>query len=324
MQKVITYGVFDYLHLGHIRLFNKIRDMLGHDVHLTVAVHADEFIHVTKPDAKMLYQQDERIEMLRQIRCVDDVVIYDFIDTDLPRRDFDILVVGPDQTNEHFVAAKQWCADNGRRVVVLPRTENISSTEIKSAIIRDCAESDAPVDFYAINHLGAGGKTLTVRAPTADDFDAYIRMLKQIARETKFTYHYPDEPLPSWDAQVKLWQSPHRYTRAAFDGDKMVGYFCVYVTNPNHPYLKHNGGWHTYILQDYTGHGLGTWFMQAGLAHAANMGIKRMASNIHADNTMNLKSLQQSGFVIESVAKNRYFVDGKYIDCLEMVKWIDK
>ena len=166
-------------------------------------------------------------------------------------------------------------------------------------------------------------QALEIRAPVESDFDAYICFIQQIAEETKFTYHYPNEPLPSKEAQIALWQSPYRYTQAIFDSDKMVGYFCFYVTNPNHPYLKHNGGTHTYILREYQGRGLGTYFLKNISEHATRMGVKRISANIHADNAANLKCMQRQGFVIESVKKNRYFVDGKYVDCYELVKWID-
>lgn len=137
MVRVITYGVFDYLHLGHVRLFKNIKSSIGGDVSLTVAVHADACILQTKPDAKILYSESERVEMLSSIKYVDDIVIYDFIDTDLPTREFDILAVGPDQTNPHFMAAIEYCRATGKQVFVVPRTENICSSQIKSEITMD-------------------------------------------------------------------------------------------------------------------------------------------------------------------------------------------
>ena len=83
----------------------------------------------------------------------------------------------------------------------------------------------------------------------------------------------------------------------------------MYVTNPEHPYLKHNGGTHTYILKDYTGYGLGTFFLDQIEKRIHLLGIKRVSCNVHSNNTKNLKRLQNQGFIIESVAKNRYFID---------------
>lgn len=138
IQRAITYGVFDFLHLGHVRLFANIKHCILNDTgSLIVALHADACIKSTKPDAHVLYPQAQRAEMLGAIKYIDDVVIYDFIDTDLPNRDFDILVVGPDQVNEHFQRAINWCHAHKKTVVVMPRTKNISSTEIKNKIAKE-------------------------------------------------------------------------------------------------------------------------------------------------------------------------------------------
>lgn len=164
---------------------------------------------------------------------------------------------------------------------------------------------------------------LDIRKPIANDFDAYVAFIKQIATETNFTYHYPNEPEPNRENQIHLWESKYRHTMAVFDGDNMVGYFCLYVTNPKHPYLGHNGGHHTYILQKYTGNGLGSFFLKDLDVIARNLGIKRISINVHADNGINLRILQKHGFTIESIAKRRYFVNNKYIDAVNLVKWID-
>ena len=134
MKKVITYGVFDYLHLGHIRLFKNIKKLFNNDVFLTVAIHGDKYIKATKPDTNTLYSESERTELLKEIKSVDEIIIYDFIDTDLPKRDFDILAIGPDQTNEHFQRAVEYCNQNNKQIVIIPRTEGISSSEIKNAL----------------------------------------------------------------------------------------------------------------------------------------------------------------------------------------------
>ncbi|MBO7656409.1 MAG: adenylyltransferase/cytidyltransferase family protein [Alphaproteobacteria bacterium] len=137
MKKVITYGVFDYLHLGHVRLFKNIHTAIQDDIHLSVGVHGDNFIKITKPDANIFYSESERVEMLLELKCIDNVFIYDFIDTDLPKRTFDILVVGPDQTNEHFKKAIEYCRKHSKSVVIIPRTENICSSQIKTKIFND-------------------------------------------------------------------------------------------------------------------------------------------------------------------------------------------
>lgn len=138
MIKVITYGVFDYLHIGHVRLFKKIRKLFNENIYLTVAVHEDKYIKSTKPNTTILYDESERMEMIREIKSVDEVTSYAYVDKDIITRDFDVLAVGPDQTNEHFKKAIEFCEQNNKRVVVIPRTEGICSSEIKKQIVEEC------------------------------------------------------------------------------------------------------------------------------------------------------------------------------------------
>ena len=49
--------------------------------------------------------------------------------------DFDIFVTGPDQIHDGFQRAMQWCREHGKQVVVLPRTEGISSSQLKTKIM---------------------------------------------------------------------------------------------------------------------------------------------------------------------------------------------
>lgn len=134
MPKIITYGVFDFLHLGHIRLFKRIKNLFDGDVFLIVALHGEKYVKTTKPDANILYSESERKEMLESIKYIDKIVVYDFIDYDLPKQDFDILAIGPDQTNEHFKKAIEYCKKQHKQIIVIPRTKGISSSNIRTKI----------------------------------------------------------------------------------------------------------------------------------------------------------------------------------------------
>lgn len=72
--------------------------------------------------------------MVQAIRYVDEVVVYQSIDEIVKHVAFDILAVGPDQKHEGFLKAFDWCERNGKQVVVMPRTEGISSSELKAKI----------------------------------------------------------------------------------------------------------------------------------------------------------------------------------------------
>jgi cytidyltransferase-like protein len=131
VKKIITVGVFDYFHLGHLRLFENAK-RLGD--YLIVAVQDDDSILKTKPDAKKLYTTKQRMDLVKALRVVDEVIVYRDVDTILPTVDFDIFAVGENQDHAGFQRAIRWCEDHHREVVRIPRTPGISSSDIKQRL----------------------------------------------------------------------------------------------------------------------------------------------------------------------------------------------
>jgi cytidyltransferase-like protein len=128
MKKVLTFGVYDLLHIGHVLLFMKAKQ-LGDK--LIVAVQDEEVILKYKPGTKMVYTTEERLFMVNSIKFVDEVITYKDIDVDIKNIDFDVFVKGPDQNHEGFRRAVAWCESHGKEVVVIQRTEGISSTLLR-------------------------------------------------------------------------------------------------------------------------------------------------------------------------------------------------
>ena len=128
MKKVITFGVFDYFHLGHLNLFERAKQ---YGDYLIVAVQDGECILKTKPDAKILYSTDERVRMIKALRVVDEVIVYRDVDDTISKINFDVFVVGGDQKHEGFQRAIKWCENNKKEVYHLSRTPNICSSDIK-------------------------------------------------------------------------------------------------------------------------------------------------------------------------------------------------
>ena len=128
MKKVLTVGVFDMLHIGHILLFKRAKTLGDY---LIVAVQDDDCILKYKPGTKMVYTTEERKFMVGALKYVDEVITYRDVDTDIQGVDFDIFAKGPDQCHAGFQRAVAWCQAHDKEVVVIPRTENISSTMLK-------------------------------------------------------------------------------------------------------------------------------------------------------------------------------------------------
>lgn len=130
-KKVLTVGVYDLLHKGHIELFRRAK---GLGDYLIVAAQDSEHILKYKPSAKVLNSTEERTFMIKAIRYVDEVITYKDVHTVVQNTDFDIFVTGPDQCHEGFQSAIQWCEEHGKEHIVLARTEGVSSSELKAKL----------------------------------------------------------------------------------------------------------------------------------------------------------------------------------------------
>ena len=125
MTKIITYGTYDLLHYGHIRLLERAK-ALGD--YLIVGVTADGF---DMARGKINVQQSlmERMEAVKATGIADEVIVEEYegqkID-DIIRYDVDIFAIGSDWEG-YFDYLKEFC-----QVVYLQRTEGISSSELRS------------------------------------------------------------------------------------------------------------------------------------------------------------------------------------------------
>lgn len=131
MRRVITFGVFDYFHYGHLKLFERAKE---YGDYLIVAVQEEETILKYKPNAQMMYSTEQRLELVGALALVDEVITYRDVDKDIKNVDFDVFIKGGDQLHSGFEAATQYALGQGKEVVVLARTEGISSSQIKGNI----------------------------------------------------------------------------------------------------------------------------------------------------------------------------------------------
>lgn len=124
MKRVITYGTYDYLHYGHIKLLERAK-ALGD--YLIVGVTSEDF---DRKRGKINVQQSltERIENIRKTGLADEIIVEEYVGQkidDIKRYDVDIFAIGSDWEGT-FDYLKEYC-----EVVYLPRTEGISSTQIR-------------------------------------------------------------------------------------------------------------------------------------------------------------------------------------------------
>lgn len=125
MVKVITYGTYDFLHYGHIRLLERAK-ALGD--YLIVGVTADSF-DLTRGKINVQQSLMERIEAVKATGLADKIIVEEYegqkID-DIKRYGIDIFTVGSDWVG-HFDYLNEFC-----KVVYLDRTQGVSSSEIRA------------------------------------------------------------------------------------------------------------------------------------------------------------------------------------------------
>ena len=129
MTTVYTTGTFDLFHIGHLRLLQRAKALAGEGGRLIVGVSTDRFNEVEK-GKRATIPFAERAEIVAALKCVDEVIPENNWDkrSNLLKYAVDIYVIGNDWEGK-FDELKDVC-----RVVYLPRTDGISSTELKDKI----------------------------------------------------------------------------------------------------------------------------------------------------------------------------------------------
>ena len=125
MKKVITYGTFDLLHYGHVNLLQRAKELGDY---LIVAISTDEF-NWNEKHKKCYFSYEERKRLVESIRYVDLVIPeenWEQKSSDIQEFKVDTFVIGDDGEGKF-----DFLKDEGVEVVYLPRTPEISTTQIK-------------------------------------------------------------------------------------------------------------------------------------------------------------------------------------------------
>ena len=118
MKKVITYGTFDVLHYGHIRLLKRAKEL-------------GDYLIVALKGKKSFYPYEIRKELLQSIKYVDLIIPEENWEqkiSDVQKYNIDTFVIGSDWRGK-FDFLKKYC-----EVVYLERTDGISSTKVRNEI----------------------------------------------------------------------------------------------------------------------------------------------------------------------------------------------
>lgn len=127
MIRVITFGTFDLFHIGHVRILERAR-ALGD--RLTVGISTDD-LNFVKKAKRPIHSESDRRDIVAALKCVDEVFYEHSLDLKaeyIERYRADKLVMGHDWEGK-FDDMRTYCD-----VIYLPRTEGISTTEVKQRV----------------------------------------------------------------------------------------------------------------------------------------------------------------------------------------------
>ena len=201
MKKVITYGTYDLLHYGHVRLLERAK-ALGD--YLIVGVTSDDF---DKTRGKINVQQSlmERVEAVKALGIADEIIIEEYVGQkidDIKRYNIDIFTVGSDWKG-YFDYLSEYC-----EVVYLDRTQGVSSTDLRSKarslkfglvgegkILRKVKKEAALVNGLDIKAVFSRDESICTDAETngifvAEDYDSLLDNVDAIYVVSHPSVHY--------------------------------------------------------------------------------------------------------------------------------------
>lgn len=203
MIKVITYGTYDLLHQGHINLLRRAKELGDY---LIVGVTSDSF---DRGRGKLNVRNNvlERVEAVKATGYADEVIIEDYVGQkidDIQKYDVDIFAIGSDWVGK-FDYLNEYC-----KVVYLPRTEGISSTQLRAETQDVCkigiiGSGRIAHRFVPETKVVSGAEVVSVLNPDKiqavafanefgleafDDFDVFIQKVDAVYIASPHLTHY--------------------------------------------------------------------------------------------------------------------------------------
>ncbi|MCJ8326797.1 MAG: adenylyltransferase/cytidyltransferase family protein [Campylobacterales bacterium] len=131
---VYTVGTFDLLHVGHLALLEYCKTLGDKFI---VGVASDEVVASYKRNIPVIPLK-QRMQMLKALKCVDEVVSYNDLEyvTNCKNLDIDIFVIGEDWGDKpHNLAVEEYLKSKGKKIIQVSYNPQTSSTKIKQNVV---------------------------------------------------------------------------------------------------------------------------------------------------------------------------------------------
>ncbi len=167
-----------------------------------------------------------------------------------------------------------------------------------------------------------GISQIIVTATTADHIESFHQALDTVAKERKYLTLLEAFPLPETRQFVLGFIERGNPHVVATVEHQVVGW-CD-IARHFFPAHAHRGTLGMGIIPRYRGRGLGTRLIDAALTQARKAGFIRIELSVHADNTPAINLYEKVGFIKEGVQRRSVFIDGAFIDTLNMALMLDQ
>lgn len=164
------------------------------------------------------------------------------------------------------------------------------------------------------------GTEVEIREIKVSDAAKAIEYMKIVNTETKNLTREPDEFQMTLEQEEKFLEqavgSEDNFIYTVWKEDELIAMTGIHGSSLKR--LKHKVNLGISILLKYHNQGLGTKLMELLVEKAKELGKTKVELDVRADNPNAIKVYERTGFVIEGVRKNGFYVDGEYIDLVLM------
>lgn len=154
-----------------------------------------------------------------------------------------------------------------------------------------------------------------IRQFELSDADSFHSALDSVAQERKYLTFLQAPPIEDFRQFVQGMLEKANPQFVAVDNRKVVGW-CDINRSPR-PTHAHRGSLGMGLIASHRGQGLGFQLIKAAIAKAKEVGIRRIELGVHAGNPA-ISLYEKVGFVVEGTARDAVYIDGKYIDVINM------
>jgi glycerol-3-phosphate cytidylyltransferase len=133
-MKIITFGTYDMFHIGHLNILRNCKHFNNTENTLIVGVSSDE-LNLKKKRSTPIIKTDDRVSIISSCKFVDEVFVEHSLEEKLDyciKYNADMLIMGDDHIGKF-----DFLKEHGIDVTYLPRTNDVSTTDIKLKVIND-------------------------------------------------------------------------------------------------------------------------------------------------------------------------------------------